>query len=93
MYPSLILFLLRHTKILLPKTFQGLPKEHSTAISKVYADNFSRLATALKSQTLRLTKNVEIVEWNVAGDTAGDGGRFPEVDLKIRFKFVLIILS
>jgi hypothetical protein len=43
----------------------GLPKEHSTAIGRVYADNFSGLADALKRRTLKMTKKVEVVDFSV----------------------------
>jgi hypothetical protein len=57
-----------------------LPKEHSTAIGRVYADNFPGLVDTLKIRSLRLTKNVEIVDVVVVA--VGDR---KTADIKIKF--------
>jgi len=68
-----------------------LPKEHSSAIGRDYADNFSGLVDALKIRSLRLTTNVEIV--GVETTTTTSAGDRKTVDLKIRFRLVSFAVS
>ena len=43
----------------------GLPKEHSSAIGKVFVDNKSALRSRLKQKSLKISGDVEITDWSI----------------------------